>query len=157
MACTVTFSIGRSGDRRKATANLTHSLFIADVVVVDGQTGETLNPILHYPDGSLPASVQVDDGPWRVTRSGEIGQISAELGHEDLGSEGRCRLVWAGSLKSKSAFRLSAEGYTPCTIPVEHIEEIAGVKSTVGLRAPSILKLTKLSMPLGTNLITTEH
>jgi hypothetical protein len=137
VAATLGYFLGAAtGDRANAEPDL--SLYFADVVLVDAETGKPVSPQVHFPTGFFPTYHVRESGSEKISGTG-YGPVRSELDH----STGRCRITWIGMPGVKVPFRLSAEGYETLELPPERIEEVAHQESIGGIVEPTTISIRR--------------
>ena len=136
VALVVGYLAGRSTHDKATQQEL--SLYIADVALVDAQTGTPINTKLHYPEGFLPTLQLSESGSRTIAGTGH-GPISTEQDAET----GRCRIIWIGTPSATFGFRFSADGYQPVELPPKHIREVAHSESIGGIVNPPVIRMTR--------------
>jgi len=117
---------------------VTFSEYIADVTLVDAQTGTPINTKLHYPDGFFP-TFQLSESGSRMNFGTGHGPIRTEQDAEN----GRCRITWIGTPSAMFGFLLSADGYQTIELSPEHIREVAHSEAVGGIINSSIIRMTR--------------
>ncbi len=114
---TIGYFVGRSS---VPTTNRDYSLYIADVTLIDGETGAPVNTTVHYPGGLAP------------------------IRREQDAETGRCRIIWIGTSDAAFAFRFSAEGYESVDLPPQAVREVhCSVVVGSGIAGSSTVTMTR--------------
>ena len=137
IALLVGYFMGRSNE---LPAQRPTSLYIADVSVVDAETGLPLNAALHYPENFF-GSILLSE-----SESSKQPGIGGPIRTEQDSKTGRCRIIWCGTPATEFRFRFSIDGYKTMELPPRFVKEIAHSENG-GILGPSLLPMEKLEHP----------
>lgn len=111
-----------------------YSCYIADMKLVDNETGEPLNPIIGF-----SSSITASNGGSRITKTSGSVAYRSEMDNKT----GHVRIIWMAEDSIPCRFTVGSSGYEIIPIPKKAIDKIDSCKSIGGMSGPLTIKLKK--------------
>lgn len=134
-ALLIGYFVGRSS---VPTTDQDYSLYIADVTLIDGETGVPVNTELQFPDGFFSTFQLSESASRKISGTGR-GIIRTEQDAET----GRRRIIWIGASDATFVFRFSADGYESVDLPPQSVVEVDCCQAVGGVAGSSTVTMTR--------------